>query len=194
MRKKSKKDNSRENNIILNEIDYEKLANVIMDADKRIKEKEIMEQREKEKYEEERWKTIIHHKECPNPRNIFISIFFNVRNDIVMILSTLFFEKRHAIDARVTVNFIKMLLCSFFDIFKYFFYFVVVIFVVQGFNRGFDAILVALIFFALLLGKIFQIMRFEIENMRDQTMMLGIFSALTSFVALLIAIVALFVS
>ena len=100
----------------------------------------------------------------------------------------------------MTFSLLQMATSGILEIIKLLFYVIGILFIVALATAIKDEIAtmgiwigyILLSFLTFVLGKMFKIASFEVENMTDRNLLISIFSAITSFVAMMLAIVALF--
>lgn len=188
-------------NIILPEVfDYQKFADAIVEAELKAKEKED----EKKKKENEKaiaeWQEIIGYKEYGDGGNKFTKTFQNLRNNFVVFIHILFFKKKNAKYDVAKFAVLKLLLALIFEIFKLLLYLLAIglpIYVIyQSINNGFVISNILILLFSLLsliVARCIRVAQFEIENIVKREYLIGILSAITSFVAMIIALIALLI-
>jgi len=110
----------------------------------------------------------------------------------MLILSAVCFDKKNAKKPRVTFNLLRMLLSTIFGVCEWGLYGLSIMSVYTAFNSGSSKGLISMAIFSFLFARIFRIAKFEVENLKDQSLIVTIFSTMTSFVAMMIAIIALF--
>lgn len=182
------------------EIDYDKLADAIVKAHDRIKLQEQIEQDNEQKQSNDQWNSIIHYKNYPETRNIFLRGVWEFRNLITVLFSIVFFKKKYANDDVVTFGLMRLALSSLFRIIKWLLY---AVFLIMLFGIFYSLerkewitqpIYILYSFGALLFARLFRVAEFEAENMHDRQNLIGILSALSAFLALIVAIISLVVA
>lgn len=205
--KKSKKCKSKqraessEKNMTLSELfDYQKLADAIVKAELKTKEKEDERRKQENEKAIAEWQEIIGYKEYGDGGNKFTKTFQNLRNNFVVFIHILFFKKKNAKYDVATFAVLKLLLALIFEIFKLLLYLLAIglpIYVIyQSINNGFVISNILILLFSLLsliVARCIRVAQFEIENIVKREYLIGILSAITSFVAMIIALIALLI-
>lgn len=182
-------------------IDYEKLAHAIVKAQQISKEKaERDEKKEQAKHKCEWYKTI-GYTELKGNEKILSRLGVEISNFFVIIKTFLFYKKEYAKTDNMTFSLLQMATSGILEIIKLLFYVIGILFIVALATAIKDEIAtmgiwigyILLSFLTFVLGKMFKIASFEVENMTDRNLLISIFSAMTSFIAMMLAIFALFV-
>lgn len=179
------------------EIDYEKLAEAIVLAQKKVKELEEQEEENKES-SGNKWSAVRGYKQCTSS-NGFKKIIYHIRNAIVIIFNILFLTPKHTPnDANDAL--IRLLYTGFIKIIKWIFYaFSIFLFgfaIYSIINKQLSFVILGFLYSlcAYLFGRIFQFAIVEIKYIKDKNYVVSLFSSLVSFVAMILALIALFVS
>lgn len=177
------------------EIDYDKLAEAIEKAHNRIKEQDRIEQCDEQKQLEAQWHKAIHYKEYPETRNVILRKIREIRNIIAVLFSVIFFRRKFAKDDIVTFGLMRMAISSLFGIIKWLLY-VVALCMLLGSFYSFEEykwiiqpIYILYSFIILVFARLFRVAAYEVENMNDRQNLIGILSALSAFLALIISLV-----
>ena len=166
--------------------------NVEKDLLKRERKKFEIEKREQENQKE--WNQILGQKEYPENENWFWKNVHKKRNDIVALYKLLFFKQKDVRDPRATFVLISLATMGIFSICKWMLYIFVISIIVGMFKMKIDILLgITLSFVLWMLARIFRMASFEVEKIRDGNLLIAIFSGVLSFVAVIIAIVAIIV-
>ena len=116
------------------------------------------------------------------------------RNDIVGLVKLLFFKQKDIRDPRATFALMNLATVGVFSICKWILYIVVIAIILGIIQLKVDFFLGITVSFVLwMLARIFRMASFEIEKIRDGNLLIAIFSGALSFVAVAIAIIALFI-
>ena len=179
------------------EFDYEKLAKAIVHAQA---EAEILHEKEKKEIADKQlqeWRKSMGIKTYKKEK-FFMRIFHSWQNGVVSFFKILFFKKKDALEDRATFALLQTILASLFGLINFFCYLLAIVGVVlmvyfadQG-KPAFSIMLVVCSTVAFIFGRLFRIVKFEIEKMTDRNYMLSILSAVTALIAMLLALVALF--
>lgn len=189
----------KQNVIIPETFDYQKFADAIVKAQLEVKEKD--DELNKQKIEETKieWQKIIGYKEYSDDKKWFIKRLYELKNSIVMFWHLLFFKKKNAKYDVATVAILKLFLSVIFGIFKFLLYVLTIALFVSSFYSfaekvfAFNGLPLCYAFLSFVIARLIRIAQFEIENMKEREYLIGILSAVTSFVAMLLALLALFI-
>lgn len=182
------------------EIDYDKLADAIVNAHNRIKEQEQIEQCEEQEKQEARWHTVIHYKNYPETRNIFLRGIREVRNAVAVLFSVVFFRKKYAKDDIVSFGLMRMAIVSTLGLIKVTLYLAALLLFRCVFYSFDDktwiarSIYLLYSFVTFVFARMFRVAAFEADNPNDKQSIIGILSALSAFLALIVAIISLIVA
>lgn len=171
------------------DIDYDKLAKAIVIAQNQVDEDKAKEQ---EKQKEERlkeWHEIVHYKECPKNSGKMKTILYSIRNFVWGFCVLMTFKRKNAENVSITFNLLRLVTSIMFSIIELFLYYIACLSirkVVQDQPVWMICVLGSIIF-----ARFFRVATFEIDNMNDRQYIIAIFSAITSFLALVIAVIAL---
>ena len=183
-----------------NEIDYDKLADAIVKAHNRIKEQEQIEQRDEQEQINNKWHEIIRYKKYPETKNIVLRIIREIINTVVVLFSVVFLKREYAKEDIVTFGLMQMALSQLFGLLKIILYIVALFLLFLAFYSSGQKIwivqpiyiLYALI--AFIFARLFRIAGLEADNMYDKQSLIGILSALSAFLALIISTISLIVT
>ena len=177
----------------VNEIDYDKLAEAIVKA-KQIEEENIAKKKEEERVA---WRKSIgfnnHEEKKGLKRKIYfacsrIKVFFNI----------LFFSKKKKLKASMTGAFMQGITTAFFNLIKWFLWFLSAAFILSIFSHGeveftiLDYITcVGRAMLAVVLAAIFRLMAIETEQLTDRERILGIFMAVVAIIPMVEGIMSI---
>lgn len=181
-------------------IDYDKLANAIVKAQKEIDEesiktaiieanKEIKKEKlaEKEKLQAE-WQNIIDYDEEAS----------SFKNDMKVLKSIFCMKKENAITLVANNLLLKLSLIGFYRLLEISFYILAVISIVLAVKFYTNSLAIGFAVLTIVIGvmfaRIIRIARFELENIEDKNYLASLFAAVMSFLAVIIAIVTLVVT
>lgn len=189
--KSEKKTDLQETMILLNQ---EKLVEVIVKAHQIVenerKEKEIEVDRKKT----QEWREIIGYKEYPEDEKWYLKKLHAIRNDVMVMKNFLFFKAKNVRDMRATLALMQLSVMAIFDICKWFLYMIVIALIVSVFQGGIESIFnLGIAFGVWVFARAFRIASFEVEKMDDGNVLIAIFSGCISFVAVVVAIIAIFI-
>lgn len=180
------------------EIDYEKLAEAIVKAQIKAKEIEEQEAEKQIKEQKEQLNKKIRYKEIDVNDNWFIKILISIRNFFVVLFRLLFFKKRDRMP-NANIIFVKLIYKIIMVLMQWSLYIMTIALIVLPFyltnTKGFELNVLVCIpcaIIAFILARVIRLSIFEIEHIKDNNYMLALFSAITSFIAMVLAIIALF--
>lgn len=192
----SKKDKKNQRSTIHNyieninvDIDYDKLAKAIVIAQNQVDEDKAKEQERQKEERLKEWHKIVHYKECPKNSGKKKTILCGIRNFVWGFYVLMTFKRKNAKNISITFNLLQLVTSIMFSIIKWFLYFITFLSVgkvIQGQLVWMICVLESIIF-----ARFFRVASFEIDNMSDRQYIIAIFSATTSFLALVIAVIAL---
>lgn len=184
-------------------IDYDKLAEAIVKANKLIKENEqnlILKQKEQETKE---WNEVMGYKIYPDNESKLKKTIHFLRNNIVTSWNYFNLDLRKVKGDAIVFSLMQLIISWFFALLKFVFYCGALIFL-SIFILSFTPIcsmpiwskiaLPVIIVFMFLYGKIFRLAACEINNMTDRQYIVGLFSGFSAFLALVVAIISLVVA
>lgn len=183
---------SRSTEHITANIDYDKLSNAIVSAHNRIESKKRLAEEESAKT----WRKRLGWVDYSHERNIFKRKFLEAINWIVVFCRILSTKNKYTSDTHVTDIFLQFLLQLIFSALSVSSFILSIALATYWISHFLDSFL-SNIFFVIfvdaliLLGFITRKVAAEIENIRDIQLVISILSAVTSFIAMIVALVAL---
>lgn len=188
-----KKQNSKPHNYIENiyvDIDYDALAKAIVNAqnqadDERTRKNEI--QKEEQLKE---WHKIVYYKECPNNSGKIKTFLYNIRNAVCGLYALIIFKRENAKNDHTTFSLLQFATLGLFDAIRFLLY-IITAFAILAAIRNNELTWLIWGIGSFIFARFFRIASFEIINMKDRQYLISIFSAITSFLALIIALLAL---
>ena len=195
---KNRNKNGRETNssrsaeYITANIDYDKLSNAIVSAHNRIESKKRLAEEESTKT----WRKNLGWVDYSHERNIFKRKFLETINWIVVFCRILSTKNKYTSDTHVTDIFLQFLLQLIFSALSVSSFILSIALATHWISHFLDSFL-SNIFFVIfvgaliLFGFIARKAAAEIENIRDIQLVISILSAVTSFIAMIIALIAL---
>lgn len=200
---KNKKQKKNRNNKMMKEnlinsnqiiIEQKSMTDAIVRAHEIIEEKKMEKKIEIEKIEKQEWQQIMGQKEYPQNEKWYLKGIHDLRNEWVGIGKLFFFDAKNARDLRATFALMKFALNVIFRLCKWCLYILAIAFVVSVFQNGMGSLLNLAIAFAIWgLARLFRIASFEVEEIKDGNLLISLFSGCISFVAMVIAIITIFV-
>lgn len=184
-------------------IDYDKLAEAIVKANKIIKEDEqnlALKQKEQENKE---WNETMGYKIYPEDETGIKKVFHSILNSIVVCWNTFNLNPRKIKDDTVVFLLMQSVVSSFFSVLKIILYlgaalflllFVLSFFPDYAWSISHKILSLVICIFLFIYGKMFRLAALEIDNMTDRQYVVGIFSGLSAFLALIVAIISLIVA
>lgn len=174
------------------EIDYEKLAEAIVKAQIKAKEIEEQEAEKQIKEKKEKWNEKTGYTKVKNAKGFlkcvgYVKFFFRI----------LLFGKKYEIQ-NTNLLLVKSLYICIIQIMKMLLYGLTIflgISIFYSFSKKtfeFNWVWIPHTFLSFLLARIFSLAAHEVEHIDDKNYMLALFSAITSFIAMVLAIIALF--
>lgn len=200
-----------EKKTIINEIDYDKLAKAILKnqqkseidyeklTDAIVKSQEIVEDCKQKKAEQTdennylEWRKKLGIKEYPENENFIKKLFHDICNIFKIYWSFMTFKNKDVNDDLITFNLMKMSLTAIFTTFQYFLYLIYLSTIIMAIMSDivmWNYIIIASMSFVF--AQLFRISEMEIEKIRDRNYLISILSAVTCFIAMIVAIISLF--
>ena len=184
------------NALALNEmtINTKDLTKAIVEAYQIIEDKKNEQKIESNKNKNEEWKRIIGQKKYPEDEEWYLKIWHRVRNYLAVMWTILFFKEKNARDLIATMALMKLAVSGIFIICEWVLYALLVIIAFFMFMNGLDVIYNPLTaFVTLFFARVFRVASFEADKIGDSNLLIAIFSGCISFVAMIVAIIAIFV-
>lgn len=191
-KKKRKSDDSKNNSQINISLDYDKLAEAIVKANKISTEKLAEEEKKANETTQKNWLKLNHLDAEKQPKKFFQAFWWFIRFPFIKKENILQDKSTFAIIQTVVIGILRLFQIAFFLL-----GIVSICGVVNMFDFStwspYNLAFLAVLFLSLVLYGAFRMSAIEIDKMHDRQMLLSILSAITSFVAMVVAIVALFV-
>ena len=169
------------------EIDYDKLAEAIIRAQKLAEENEAK-RKEKELSE---WRKSIGYKSHSDKKGLKKKLFVFC-NAIKVFFNLMFFSKKNKLKVSATGAFMQSITASFFNLIKFMLWVLAVAFLSMAFCHGNIAFgltdylyYIGFACIAFVLSGIFRLMAIEVEQMSDGERIIGIFTAVLSVVPMI---------
>lgn len=174
------------------DIDYNKLAEAIVRANELAAERKAERERKAQEKSEAQWRKAIRVDAEKQPKKFFQELGF--------VLKLPFIKKEKISDDRATFALERTVVCEILKLFQAAFAIIGIISVIGVLNcfkfatwTYYNLFFIAAFVNSWIMCGIFRMSAIEINKMQDRQMVRSILSAITSFVAMIIAIVALFV-
>lgn len=187
-----KKQNSVNSNQII--IDSKIMADAIVEAYQIIEKQKVETEIELEKKEKREWQEIMGQKEYPENEKWYLKRFHIARNNFMSIWNLLFFKSKNVRDLRATFSLIQLAVVYIFKLCKWCLYFISFAATISAFQNGVENLSnLAIAFVIWAFARLFRIAAFEVEKVKDGNLLIALFSGCITFVAMVVAIVAIFV-
>lgn len=190
------------------DIDYDKLAEAIVEAEKRaneVDEKKLKLKKEEEKKERQE---IIGYKEYPENEYIFKKFIHGIINFIVMLWNFIFYKRQNVKNDNATFAIIQLATTAIYSSVKWLLYAITILCCVISFvsiklnvqgimwSWNFNPVWLWLAFLSFCFARVFRIAVFEIDkiDLDNKDYLLSIFSGTTSFFAMIVALATLIVT
>ena len=175
-------------------IDKQMMVDAIVKSYQIIVKQKVEKELEIERKEKQEWQKIMGQKEYPENEKWYLKRLHIARNDFVLIWNLLFFKSKNARDLRATFGLIKLSVVEIVKLCKWCLYFVSFAVVISAFQNGgknLSNLIIAFLMWAF--ARLFRIASFEVEKVKDGNLLIALFSGTISFVAMVVAIIAIFV-
>lgn len=195
--KKQKQNNKKQKNAVdSNQIITEQkiIVEAIVKAYQIIEKQKVEREIELEKNEKREWQEIMGQKEYQENEEWYLKRLHIARNNWMAIWNLLFFKSKNARDLRATFSLIQLAVVEIFKLCKWCLYFVSFAIVISALQNGGDSlsnIAIAIVIWAF--ARLFRIASFEVEKVKDGNLLIALFSGCISFVAMVVAIIAIFI-
>ena len=175
-------------------INTKDLMEAIVEAYQIIEKKKAEQEIELEKNAKKEWQEILGQKVYPKDEKWHLKEIHTVKNDIVAIWKLLFLKPENVRGLRATYALMQSALVEIFKLYKWTLYVIAAVIFGSIFQNGTNIIVRIVIAVGIwMFARLFRIASFEIDKMQDENLLIAIFSGCISFVAMIVAIVALFV-
>ena len=193
---KKKRINNRQNSssISIKNIDEKVLAREIIKAHEEYEHYRQTEKEKEEKKRQEEWLKTLNQKEYPSNEKWIWRKYHQIRNDFFLFKNLLFIKAKDVKDMRATFGLMRLAVIGIFALCKWVLYLCAASMIYGIWNNSIEIVLGCMIAIVLwVFARIFRIASFEIEKIEDGNLIIAIFSGVLSFVAVVIAIVAIIV-
>lgn len=195
--KKQKQNNKKkQNSVNSNQITLEQqmMMDAIVMAYQIIEKQKVETEIELEKNEKKEWQEIMGQKEYPEKEKWYLKRFHIARNNFMSIWNLLFFKSKNVRDLRATFSLIQLAVVYIFKLCKWCLYVISFAVAISAFQNGGEILSNLAIAFAIwAFARLFRIASFEVEKVKDGNLLIALFSGCISFVAMVVAIIAIFI-
>ncbi len=182
------------------ELDYDKLAEAIVRANKRIKEQDELVVKENDDISRKEWQKIIGYKEYAKSESRLKRKVHKFRNGFSILWHMITFKEKNAKYDVATFGLLQLATVIVFNICKWLLYLLSLLILIMSFFTLQDKVFVFnfrpfLLFYFIptfLFSRLFRMAAFEINHITDRNYLISILSATTCFFAMIVAIIALF--
>lgn len=188
------------------EIDYDKLAQAIVKAHQTIKENEEAEQQKQKELDQIEWNKLIGYTEN-NEKTFFKRVRHNFRNKCNKLKFLIRYDSDKHQKPNMIYNIIELLTESVFDIIKLVCFtsgVVILVVSIYGYILSYnncqyemEFLYVPLFIYAIsvvIYGILFRVAQKQVEFLKEKDQLISIFSAMTCFVAMILAIISLIIT
>lgn len=196
MGKKNTPKNNKQNapSTIVKNIDEKVLAREIIKAHEEYERYKIAEKEREEKKHQEEWLKTLNQKEYPSNERWLLCKCYKFRNDFFLLKNLLFIKAKDVSDMRATFALMRLAVMGIFALCKWILYLCAASMIYGVWNDTIEIALGCMLAAVLwVFARIFRIASFEIEKIDDGNLIIAIFSGVLSFVAVVIAIVAIII-
>lgn len=200
--KKSKRQKSNDQQVLVTipaNFDYQKFADAMFQAQLRAKEQEKDKKEKDSQIKQNEWHNILKYKEYPNSKYKISNWFHSARNGFVVFYKMMTLKRKEAKFDTVTVSLLHFALNEILALIKWTFYIIALSLAISSFYSFEEKVAIPFRFIFLCYGglsfvfaRIVRIAQFEVDHINEREYLIGILSAITSFVAMIIAVIALF--
>ncbi len=175
-------------------IDEKVLAREIIKAHGEYECCKSIKKEEEDKKRQEEWFRILNQKEYPPNEKWILRKYHKFRNDFFFWINLLFINAKNVRDTRATFGLMRLAVVGIFLLCKWFLYLCAAGMIYGVWNSTIEIALGCTLAFILwVFARIFRIASFEVDKIDDGNLIISIFSGVVSFVAVVIAIIAIIV-
>ena len=175
-------------------VETELIAKAIVEAYETIENNKRKHKADLEKMALQEWKESTGQKDYPENEKWLKKRWHIVTNNFAEVWHFLFFKAKDAKDLKTTLGLMKLAVSAMFGVCKWIVYIISAAMLAAPFVNGADVVSSVLFAIAVwVIARAFRIAVFEIDNNRDANLLISIFSGCLSLVAVVVAIVAIFV-
>ena len=175
-------------------IDEKVIAREIVKAHEEYEHHKIIEKEREDKKRQDEWLKILNQKEYLSNEKWIWRKCHQIRNDYFLFKNLLFIKAKDVKDMRATFGLMRLAVIGIFALCKWVLYLCAASMIYGIWNNSIEIAIGCMIAIVLwVFARIFRIASFEIEKIEDGNLIIAIFSGVLSFVAVVIAIVAIIV-
>lgn len=196
MSKKKRTNNNKQNtsSSTIETFDEKTLAHEIIKAHEEYEHHKMIVKEREDKKRQDEWLKILNQKEYPSNEKWIWRKCHKIRNDFFLLKNLLFIKAKDVRDMRATFGLMRLAVSGIFSLCKWVLYFCAASMIYGVWNDTIEKALGCMIAVVLwLFARIFRIASFEVEKIEDGNLIIAIFSGVLSFVAVVIAIVAIII-
>ena len=196
MSKKKRTNNKKQNTSAstIKTFDEKTLAHEIIKAHEAYEHYKMIEKEKEDKKHQDEWLKILNQKEYPSNKKWILRKCHKFRNDFFLLKNILFIKAKDVRDMRATFGLMRLATSGVFTLCKWALYLLAASMIYGVWNDTIETALGCMIAVILwVFARIFRIASFEVEKINDGNLIINIFSGILSFVAVVIAIVAIIV-
>ena len=174
--------------------DEKTLAHEIIKAHEEYEHNKMIEKEKEDKKRKDEWLKILNQKEYPSNEKWIWRKCHKLRNDFFLLKNLLFIKAKDVRDMRATFGLMRLATSGVFTLCKWALYLLAASMIYGVWNDTIETALGCMIAVVLwVFARIFRIASFEVEKINDGNLIINIFSGVLSFVAVVIAIVAIII-
>lgn len=194
-KRRANKKRTEETKVFVQEINYDKLAESIVCATEKLDIKKIKAKKEENNAQQAEWNRILKQKDYPKNEKWLKKKWHEIINEWMAYKELILFKEKNTKDTIATFALIKLATEMMFACIKWSLYIFTIKFIYNFIVNPVDnGLLIAFAFITLTIARLIRIAVFEIKKMEDANLILNIFSGSISFIALIVAIIAIFIS
>ena len=182
-RRAKKKQQPKPQNYIENinaDIDYDKLAKAIVNAQNQVDEDKAKEQDRQREERLKEWHKIVRYKECSENSGKIKVFLYNIRNAFCGFYSLITFKRGNAKNDHTTFSLLQFATSSLFDIIQLLLY-IITVFIVVAVIQNNKPIWLIYGLGSFTFARMFRVASFEIDNIKDRQYLIAIFLQLLLF-------------
>lgn len=179
--------------IVSRDIDYDKLADAIVEANDRIRLKEEKAEIKQHEQLRQEWQNVLGYKEYPKDEGVFKRKIHEIRNDFCILKSAIFFKEEDVQNTNVLYSLLNSVTASIFAVCEIVVYIITLLLLIMPFILKSCYFLFSLAFLSFIYARLIRIAKLEVKQIKSIDKLNNIFSAMMTFIATVLAAIALFV-